>query len=522
LQGSGKQLFDASVYQTDTATTTFHAMVRQMSAMVNSAAPTAFHKMLSTLSSEGRLLRLYTQNVDGIDSSLPHLETSVPLAPKGPWPKTVQLHGGLEKMVCSKCQSLSRFDPDLFEGATPPPCPNCEESDRLRTNYAGKRSHGIGRLRPRIVLYNEHNPDEEAIGACASADLKTRPDAIIVVGTSMKIPGVRRIVREMCGVVGDRRDGLRVWVNQDGPPLGAQFEDCWDLIVKGASDQVAGQWTKNIQDEEESRNSVCTESDMEKARSNGGVSVVIPNSSQETDSTLPTPAATPRKKSPSAPAVVQKTMLKLKAPTSKAKGKKPASTKGGTTKAMTAKTKAKQTAKSTVKKASTAANSSTKARAKTGPQTGTLKAQFKVSKSSATAATSSKTKISLITKAPAPSTPKKSPVKQRAMAPLSPGEARNNGPNLTSTRWKRDPIFPNLGKSPKKSPDICSPLKTSSAENISHCEGPRRGSCGSLSSGLSSALSDCEDIQDDDWKRKSQQGQVSPTSVPKGMEKLIH
>ncbi|KAL9116270.1 MAG: hypothetical protein Q9187_007205 [Circinaria calcarea] len=270
LKASGKHLFDASVYQTDSSTSSFHDMVRSMSRLVSAAKPTAFHQMLSTLASEGRLMRLYTQNVDGIDVALPSLETSVPLSMKGPWPRTIQLHGGLEKMVCSKCNHLSDFEAALFDGPEPPPCGVCAETDKVRTDHAGKRSHGIGKLRPRIVLYNEHNPDEEAIGAVVGSDLRSRPDAVIVVGTSMKIPGVRRIVREMCGVVRGRKDGLAVWINQEAPPVGKEFEDCWDLIVKGACDEVARHWS----DEKDS--TTCTESEVEEAKRRiGEVKVII-------------------------------------------------------------------------------------------------------------------------------------------------------------------------------------------------------------------------------------------------------
>lgn len=238
LKSSGKDLFDASVYQDDNSTSTFHDMVRTLSQHTKSAQPTAFHHLLATLAQEGRLMRLYTQNVDGIDTSLPPLSTQIPFPKKGPWPKTVQVHGGLDYMVCSKCHNLSPFDAEKFNGPTPPPCPTCVENDTIR-QVADKRSHGIGRLRPRMVLYNEHNPDDEAIGSCAAADMRLRPDAVIVAGTTLKVPGVRRIAREMCKIVRDRKDGVAVWINNDPEPLGKELEDVWDLVVKGPCDEVA-------------------------------------------------------------------------------------------------------------------------------------------------------------------------------------------------------------------------------------------------------------------------------------------
>ncbi|KAL8771136.1 MAG: hypothetical protein Q9209_003307 [Squamulea sp. 1 TL-2023] len=268
-------------------------MVRGLSQLASKAKPTAFHHMLATLGKQGRLMRLYTQNVDGIDTSLAPLATSVPLASKGPWPRTIQLHGGLEKMVCSKCNHLADFQPGLFDGPTPPLCTQCSETDKIRTDHAGKRSHGIGRLRPRIVLYNEANPDDEAIGAVVSSDLRARPDAVVVVGTSMKIPGVRRIVREMCAVVRARRDGLAVWVNHDPPPVGKEFEDCWDLIVKGSSDDVASFAKLRRWDEDGIDVKHCTDSEAERAMQAKNFQVLIASSQNPTSTSMPTPAASP-------------------------------------------------------------------------------------------------------------------------------------------------------------------------------------------------------------------------------------
>ena len=67
LKTSGKQLFDASVYKDPTSTSQFHDMVCKFSKMSRTAKPTAFHHLLARLSTEGRLLRLYTQNVDDFE-----------------------------------------------------------------------------------------------------------------------------------------------------------------------------------------------------------------------------------------------------------------------------------------------------------------------------------------------------------------------------------------------------------------------------------------------------------------------
>jgi NAD-dependent histone deacetylase SIR2 len=295
LRSSGKDLFDASVYQDDSSTSSFHDMVRSLSEKTKSAEPTAFHHLLATLAQEGRLLRLYSQNVDGIDTSLPPLQTQIPLPKKGPWPKTIQLHGGLDKMVCTKCHTLSEFDAGIFNGPVPPACSNCEENDAVR-QVAEKRSHGIGRLRPRMVLYNEHNPDDEAIGSVASTDLRARPDAVIVAGTTLKVPGVRRIAREMCAVVRDRRDGVAIWINNDPEPPGKDLANAWDLIVQGPCDEVARHaamrhWNDDYKE--------VTSEEIERIKAEHRAKVVVESPRKQRvvnllQDQLATPAASPR------------------------------------------------------------------------------------------------------------------------------------------------------------------------------------------------------------------------------------
>ncbi|MCJ1479592.1 hypothetical protein MMC13_008278 [Lambiella insularis] len=412
LKASGKHLFDASVYQTDSSTSSFHDMVRSLSHLVSAAEPTAFHHMLSTLGSEGRLLRLYTQNVDGIDVALPSLQTNVPLSTKGPWPRSIQLHGGLEKMVCSKCNHLSNFEPLLFDGPEPPLCKVCMETDKVRTDHAGKRSHGIGKLRPRIVLYNEHNPDEEAIGAVVGSDLRSRPDAVVVVGTSMKIPGVRRIVREMCGVVRGRRDGLAVWVNRDPPPLGKEFEDCWDLVVKGASDKVAQQWSdanRGYMD--------CTDSEIERAKQKAGKVQVVINSPVKNVALhgMPTPSASPHP-------MREKIMLSIKIPKKIPEGNfrlQPPQKSNKLSAALKTSKSTKAAQKSSIKSASRK-----KLTKKVAPKVSTQKInqKFKIAKicgPKMVAKTSNKSSSEAATHTP--------------METISPTSARNNGPPTSTS-----------------------------------------------------------------------------------------
>ncbi|KAL2817831.1 putative SIR2 family histone deacetylase [Aspergillus granulosus] len=292
LKASGKLLFDAAVYQDEALTASFQDMVRSLSEEAEKTSPTAFHHMLARLGRENRLTRLYTQNIDGIETSMPPLATQIPLNVKAPWPRTIQLHGSLEKMVCQKCRHTSTFDRAMFDRPDAPECPECAVNNQFRME-TGQRSHGIGKMRPRIVLYNEHNPDEEAITSVMNADIRSRPDALIVVGTSLKIPGVRRLVKSLCQVIRGRKNGVTMWINNE-PPSGKEFEDCWDLMVKGDCEEVARLANlKRWDDDSESVFNECESSEVERIKTEQGPISIVIRTPKKAKAQTPTGMLTP-------------------------------------------------------------------------------------------------------------------------------------------------------------------------------------------------------------------------------------
>jgi NAD+-dependent protein deacetylase SIR2 len=131
-------------------------MIRSLHVLTTEANPTPFHSFLDIISP--RLLRLYTQNIDSLENRFPSLVTNVPLQRKAPWPKTIQLHGDLNYAVCSKCRWVGILDPSQLVAGSEMGCTECRIADDVR-QVVGKRCQGVGIIRPRVVLYNEPNPD---------------------------------------------------------------------------------------------------------------------------------------------------------------------------------------------------------------------------------------------------------------------------------------------------------------------------------------------------------------------------
>ena len=204
--------------------------------MVKKAQPTAFHQMMAKLAEDGRLHRVYTQNIDGLETSFPCLATEVPLGSKEPWPRTIQLHGSLDHMVCRYCCDLQPLDTTIFQDEKLLNCKRCEALERERVQ-AGKRKHKVGTMRPRMVLYDELHPEAVQIGSVISKDIESGPDLVLVVGTTLKVVGVQRLARDMCVAARENPSGLTAWINTS-TPQGSMMR-IWDLVIQCDCNDVA-------------------------------------------------------------------------------------------------------------------------------------------------------------------------------------------------------------------------------------------------------------------------------------------
>jgi NAD-dependent SIR2 family protein deacetylase len=182
--------------------------------------PTEFHKLLDRNSD--RVIHL-TQNIDCLEDKLPSLPH-----------KTVRLHGRVDTLVC-QLNSIHTFQvtPEDFEKKVRSRCPKCKEADEKRVAN-NKRSHGVGVLLPKVLLYGADADD--VIEKRLLDDLFRKVDAVIIAGTPLKCKSVRVLARELCRAA-KWNNGLTVWVNKRRPD--SEFESLLDYVVEGDCDEFA-------------------------------------------------------------------------------------------------------------------------------------------------------------------------------------------------------------------------------------------------------------------------------------------
>ena len=106
------------------------------------------------------------------------------------------------------------------------------------------RALKIGTLRPAIVLYDEPHPLGDEIGQIQATDVRKGPDLLIIMGTSLKVHGLKKLVKEFAKVTharkGPRTPGIVIFVNKTPP--GGEWDGVIDYHVEGDTDS----WTEKV------------------------------------------------------------------------------------------------------------------------------------------------------------------------------------------------------------------------------------------------------------------------------------
>lgn len=305
----GKDLFDSMVWNEPLTTSIFLTFIAELRKQIRTevVGTSQTHKLIKALRDGGRLIRCYTQNVDGLESR-EGLTTDLSNGTgrrsrffagnlNRPRPddgggdhfggvEVVQLHGSLDVLRCSLCHEQSPWlgappetsrgegsDPehshssgssssgdssnnprdsrdgdddqtdreDVFRGGRAPGCGRCIRADEAR-QHRGRRSVAVGKLRPDVVLYGEEHPEATRIGELVTHDISLGPDVMLIMGTSLRVHGLKVMVREFARAA-HAKGGKVVFVNNTKPP-----ESTWGDVLDYWVEMDCDRWVEDLKE----------------------------------------------------------------------------------------------------------------------------------------------------------------------------------------------------------------------------------------------------------------------------------
>ncbi|KAI0551225.1 DHS-like NAD/FAD-binding domain-containing protein [Xylaria curta] len=296
----GRDLFDSNIWADPLKTSVFYRFATSLRQRIKEVEPTVTHRFIAQMRDVGKLARVYTQNIDeiekkiGLSTDLKHgsgakkrkslknqaselsekeeatelldntatsriadavlpskkLEDPAALTPKlRPQLSTdkgvecVFLHGSLHSLRCFVCGKLCDWDEDGRESCTlsgeQPECPHCAGATAARQEK-GKRALGVGKLRPDIVLYGEEHPQSDLISPIVQHDLAAGPDLLLVLGTSLRVHGLKVMVKEFAKAV-HKKGGKVVFINFTKPS-----ESAWGDVLDYWIEWDCDAWVEDL------------------------------------------------------------------------------------------------------------------------------------------------------------------------------------------------------------------------------------------------------------------------------------
>ena len=189
-----QEIFDGDVFASEPEL--FWAAAPRLYAAMAAARPTCAHKWLAALDARASLARVYSQNVDG-------LETAAGVAAA----RLVFCHGSLASAACTGCGRRA-CAPALHAAVA------AARGGVVTCRAAGGRC-AQAPMRPDIVFYRQPLPAAFGNAVAADAGAGSAVDAVVVIGTRCAVEPVSTLPARMPAAA------LRVLINRErlAPPL---------------------------------------------------------------------------------------------------------------------------------------------------------------------------------------------------------------------------------------------------------------------------------------------------------------
>lgn len=216
---SGKELFDISLFRDENKINVFAKFMEMLYGNIKYAKPTKTHKFIGHLKNRNKLFRCYTQNIDGLEELTGLISNENEYDDKL---DVIKLHGDINLLKCTNCFKKfewNRYYCKMFKDGELPNCPRCIIISKERERLGKRMIDSIGFLKPDIVLYGENHPSADIIAKLISSDIKkNKTQFFIIMGTSLKVDGVKLMVKKLSKQVHDR-NGIVLLINKSEIPM---------------------------------------------------------------------------------------------------------------------------------------------------------------------------------------------------------------------------------------------------------------------------------------------------------------
>jgi NAD+-dependent protein deacetylase SIR2 len=189
----------------------------------DAASPSLFHQLLKILADHRKVQQVFTQNIDGLEGKA-GLEYGQ---------NCLQIHGSIHQLRCEHCNTIASTHTHITElekGHTIS-CPQCLARESQASRPVRKTTTRK-EMRFNVWMYNEPRIEQESDIWAEMSSSFGKADLLVVVGTSIQIPGAKQAIRHYLN-----KKGAKSVLIDISPPISAPSG--FTLILKEDCQVVA-------------------------------------------------------------------------------------------------------------------------------------------------------------------------------------------------------------------------------------------------------------------------------------------
>ncbi|KAJ9137507.1 hypothetical protein NKR23_g9151 [Pleurostoma richardsiae] len=222
----GRDLFDATIWSDPLKTSVFYSFATSLRQRAKNVAPTGCHYFIRQLRDTGKLVRCYTQNID-------QMEDKEEPIPPGYYRKEVTIEVTYSRAEtptrAAGSNAFSYTDPfNAFDASSAgEPQTGTEMDERKRHSMVDNLFARTVKEPLQHVKRREH-PKAHLISPIVQHDLSLAPDLLLIMGTSLRVHGLKVMVKEFAKAV-HNKGGKVVFINFTKPAdsVWADVIDYW-------------------------------------------------------------------------------------------------------------------------------------------------------------------------------------------------------------------------------------------------------------------------------------------------------
>ncbi|KAG4305432.1 hypothetical protein PORY_000988 [Pneumocystis oryctolagi] len=229
-----EDMVNSLMFQDHIPSSIVYSLMEELQTLILSAKARNSDKFFQILKDRSSLLQFYTRNIN-------NLKAQEELYSKNTKKNNVtEMYNDVHKLKCAICGAKCDHTAEkigLLKNSSEPNCSECLNKNKKKL-LNEKKALKTKNLQQNVVFYDETRPINDFL-AQVTADIKKRPDLLLIIGISLRL-AIRSLIKDISKIV-HSNGGKVIFINHIEPPYNE-----WKNIIDWYVEADCNQWIEDL------------------------------------------------------------------------------------------------------------------------------------------------------------------------------------------------------------------------------------------------------------------------------------